>query len=241
MNKIFSVIIIGSLFFSTIVFANGSKHGSNKASSEVSLNDVSYIDEIYAGMMSVKEYPSKEVLQKAIAGFVRLKSEGSVREDKNLLTIIDFSKSSNSKRLWIIDLDSRKVVHNTYVAHGRNSGNEFAKNFSNTPNSYSSSLGFYITAETYFGKHGLSLRLDGVEKNINHNARKRAIVMHGADYVSTDFIEKNGRLGRSYGCPSVPMEEHQTIIETIKEGSVMFIYAPDKNYAAASELFRGNI
>ena len=179
--------------------------------------------------------PSYEVFATALKGFNNLKNkEGSIKKD--MLTVIDFSKSSNEKRLWVIDLINRKVIFHDYVAHGRNSGNEFVKSFSNLPQSYQSSIGFYVTAETYFGKHGLSLRLDGKDKDFNHNARKRAIVMHGADYVSDNFIKKYGRLGRSYGCPSVPMESYKDVIETIKGGSCLFIYYPDSDFLTKSDV-----
>ncbi|MCK9270041.1 MAG: murein L,D-transpeptidase catalytic domain family protein [Bacteroidales bacterium] len=174
-------------------------------------------------------YPPYDIFELALKGYNNLSStRGVVR--KNILTVIDFSKSSNEKRLWVIDLDAHKVLFNDYVAHGRNSGDGFAKFFSDKPGSYMSSIGFYVTGKTYQGKHGLSLRLDGVDGNFNKNARDRAIVMHGADYVSADFIKKYGRLGRSYGCPSLSMDIYKDVIETICDGSLLFIYYPDKNY-----------
>ena len=134
--------------------------------------------------------------------------------------------SSKKQRLWVIDLKNNIILFQSLVAHGRNSGNEFAGKFSNNPQSYQSSLGFYATGETYYGKHGYSLRLDGLEKEINNNARKRAIVIHGADYVSENFIKQNGRLGRSLGCPSLPMNISKEIIDTIKNKSGLFVYHP---------------
>ena len=116
------------------------------------------------------------------------------------------------------------------VAHGKNTGGLLAKNFSNTIGSKQSSLGFYITGNTYTGKHGLSLYLNGIEPNINDNAKERAIVIHGASYVSQDFISENGRLGRSFGCPAVPVSKHKTIINTIKNGSCLFMYYPSAYY-----------
>jgi hypothetical protein len=111
-----------------------------------------------------------------------LQTKGKIQ--KNILTLIDFSLSSNVKRLWIIDLNTKTVLFNSLVAHGRNTGNEFAASFSNKSESFKSSLGFYATGEVYQGKHGLSLRLDGLERGVNDNARARAVVMHGADYVA---------------------------------------------------------
>ena len=122
------------------------------------------------------------------------------------------------------------------VAHGKNSGWEIPKSFSNQSNSYKSSLGFYLTAETYTGKHGLSLRLDGMEKGINDNARKRHIVIHSADYVSYEFTKKIGRLGRSFGCPSLPAKNYNKVIDLIKDKSVIFIYSPQPDYLTKSEL-----
>lgn len=178
--------------------------------------------------------PDMLLFQKAYKGFYELKSQGLVKKD--VLTVIDFRLSSKKKRLWVIDLQQLKVLHYTLVAHGKNTGDEFASYFSNRPESNQSSLGFYLTGDTYIGKHGLSLYLDGVEKGINDKARSRSIVMHGADYVSKSFIDRYGRLGRSFGCPSVPMELHEDIINEIKEKSCLFIYYPDNNYVSHSSL-----
>ncbi len=144
----------------------------------------------------------------------------------NLLTLIDFSLPSTARRLWTINLETGEVIFNTFVAHGRNSGNNEAESFSNIPQSFQSSLGFYLTSQVYSGKHGRSLRLTGLEKNINDKAWERAIVIHGADYVSENFIKVHGRLGRSHGCPAIPPEITAEFIETVKEGSLLFIYHP---------------
>jgi hypothetical protein len=129
-------------------------------------------------------------------------------------------------------------LYHCLVSHGRNSGDVMAENFSNKPGSYASSPGFYTTGETYFGKHGFSLRLNGIEHGINDKARERAIVIHGADYVSSEFIEKNGRLGRSLGCPAVPEELSAEIIETIKDGTCLFVYAPAESYLSNSPVIK---
>jgi hypothetical protein len=180
------------------------------------------------------ELPTRDSFTKALEGYFRLEETGKIK--KSLLTVVDFSLSANEKRLWVIDLVSNVILHQTYVAHGRNTGYEFANAFSNIPESFQSSLGFYATAETYFGKHGYSLRLDGLEKGINDKARARAIVIHGADYVSENFISQNGRLGRSLGCPSLPMEESKKIIDLIKDKSCLFIYYPSEEYLKKSQL-----
>ena len=155
--------------------------------------------------------------------------------NERLLTIIDFTKPSTEKRLFVIDLENNKLLYHTLVAHGKNTGLNIAEHFSNTSQSLQSSLGFYNTSEPYFGKHGYSLRLDGLEDNINDNARKRAIVIHGAWYVSEDFIEENGRLGRSWGCPALPVEQTREIIDLIKNGSCLYIYAEDQDYLDKSD------
>ena len=179
---------------------------------------------------------SESTFQLALNGWKKLKMSGTV--SKNIISICDFSQSSTKKRLYIIDLVNGKLLFNTLVAHGKNTGDEFARFFSNEPSSYKSSLGFYTTKETYLGEHGLSLKLKGDEPGFNDKAEERSIVMHGADYVCTNFIDQFGRLGRSFGCPSVPVEFHQQIINTIKEGSCLFVYYPDKKYLAASALLR---
>lgn len=156
--------------------------------------------------------------------------------NENLLTIIDFTKASTEKRLFVIDLESRQLLFHTLVAHGKNTGFDIAERFSNTSQSLQSSLGFFTTAEPYFGKHGISLRLDGLEKGINDNARARAIVIHGATYVSEGFIDDFGRLGRSWGCPALPVDLAQEIIDLIKDGSCLYIYSDDENYLESSGL-----
>jgi hypothetical protein len=166
--------------------------------------------------------PKIESFTKALRGFYLLKEKGLIKKD--ILTIIDFSLSSNNKRLWVIDLATNTILFHSLVAHGRNTGGEFANNFSNTNQSLMSSLGFYVTAETYKGKHGVSLKLDGLEKGINDNARERAVVIHGASYVSESFIKTNKILGRSQGCPAIPENLATPIINTIMNGSCLFIY-----------------
>lgn len=152
----------------------------------------------------------------------------------SVLTIVDMSQPSTSKRLYVIDLANRKLLFNTYVAHGQNSGDLTARQFSNQPDSYQSSLGFYQTLHTYYGKHGLSLKLKGLEKGFNDKAYDRSIVVHGADYVCEEFIKHNGRLGQSQGCPAVPNYLSKAIIQTIKDGSCLFIYYPDPAYLSRS-------
>jgi hypothetical protein len=183
----------------------------------------------------IEGLPDLRLLKTALAGY-ELLSDQQTFSSPGVITIIDYSLPSNKERLWVIDLVNAKVIYRCLVSHGRNSGDLMAENFSNKPGSYASSPGFYSTGETYKGKHGLSLKLDGLEKGINDKARERAIVVHGADYVSPNFIRENGRLGRSLGCPAVPEELSTEIIETIKGGSCFFIYAPKASYTANSPI-----
>jgi hypothetical protein len=183
------------------------------------------------------EFPPLHLLQTALAGYEILVEENSISRPE-VITIIDFSLQSDKERLWVIDLHQGKVLYHCLVSHGRNSGELMAENFSNTPGSFESSPGFYVTGETYIGKNGLSLALDGLETGINDKARERAIVIHGADYVSDDFIRTHGRLGRSQGCPAIPVELSEEIIKTIKGGSCLFIYAPTPNYTSNSHIIR---
>ncbi len=182
---------------------------------------------------------NEEVFFKAMTGFENLKKAGLLNQDSHLLTVCDFSMSSNTKRLWVIDMNEKKVLFNSLVAHGKNTGDEFATNFSNTESSLQSSLGFYITDATYQGDNGYSLKLLGMDKGFNDAAYRRAIVMHGADYVSDQFAAVHKRIGRSWGCPAVPRDLTQPIINTIKGRNCLFIYYPDQNYLSRSEWLKG--
>lgn len=178
---------------------------------------------------------SYNAFQQGVIGYCNLLETGEV-ETSTPLTIIDFSLPSSERRFFTIDLKEKRLLFYTHVAHGRNSGLVEATKFSNTVNSLQSSLGFYKTAETYTGQHGYSLMLDGLEPGYNSNARKRAIVIHPANYVSRSFLRQHGRMGRSWGCPALSPEVSKEIIDTIKDGSCLFIYAPDENYSTTSSL-----
>jgi hypothetical protein len=168
---------------------------------------------------------SREAFEYAKEGFEKLKAQHKVKNN-DVITVIDFSLPSNKKRMFIIDLDDYKVLFNTLVSHGMNTGTERATNFSNENSSHKSSPGFYVTRETYIGKHGLSLRLDGMERGINDKALERGIVVHGASYVNESIANARGWIGRSHGCPAVPDQLSTPIINTIKNGTVLFIYHP---------------
>lgn len=169
----------------------------------------------------------------AIRGLDRLMEEGVIVRPE-VISIADFSQPSTKKRLYVIDLENKEILFNTYVSHGRNSGKVKAEKFSNRMSSFQSSIGFYTTSETYRGSHGYSLRLDGLDKGFNDNARNRAIVIHGADYVNEKLIGSQGYIGRSLGCPAVSMDIHKALINTIKEGTLFFAYHPSENYLRRS-------
>ena len=180
---------------------------------------------------------SKQAFVEGIKGYKILLSQGKLNND-GIITIADFSLPSTQKRLFVIDLENYKLLFNTFVAHGRNSGKEYANRFSNSPRSHMSSLGFYVTQDTYYGENGLSLRLEGEEKGINDNAESRAIVIHPAAYVSESTVKSLGYLGRSYGCPAIPQKVAAPIIKTIKDGSCFFVYSDNKKYISRSPLLQ---
>ena len=171
-------------------------------------------------------------------GYKQLLEAGRIY-NKEVISICDFSQSSRRKRLYIINVEEMKVLFNTYVAHGRKSGGEYARSFSNNPESHKSSLGFYVTRQTYYGGHGLSLTIEGLEAGINDKADARKIVVHGSDYVGANFLRMNRFNGRSFGCPAVPAKDCQKVINTIKDGSCLFIYHPTKNYISKSKILNG--
>jgi len=172
-------------------------------------------------------------LRLALQGYFNLNRQGLIRR-QGIITLIDFDKPSSEKRLFIIDIDNGTVLHSSLVAHGRGSGEEMATSFSNKPGSNQSSLGFYLTENTYTGKNGYSLVLKGLDQGINDKAQSRSIVIHGAEYVSEEYIRMNGRLGRSQGCPALSLDEYQEVIELIKDGSCLFIYHNGQDYASRS-------
>lgn len=180
--------------------------------------------------------PNLASFKNGMLGYYKLEEQGKVKKD--ILTIIDFTLSSKKNRLWVLDMENQKVLMNTVVSHGKNTGGEFATKFSNTVNSLQSSLGFYVTGETYFGKNGLSLFIDGMEKEFNSRARERYVVIHGADYANPEVAKRTGRLGRSYGCPAVPTALTQKFIDIIKDQSVVYIHSNDPTYIKKSQMIR---
>lgn len=194
-------------------------------------------DILYENMDLQKAGISKDAIKYAVAGYNNLLNEDRVPNSR-YLTILDFSKPLNKKRFFLLDLEQQEVVLSTYVMHGKNSGKADAVSFSNQVNSYKSSLGFYLTNETYKGMRGYSLRLQGLEKGYNNNAMKRAIVLHGSNYISEARVKK-GKIGRSEGCPAIPMPQATGVIDKVKGGSVLFIYHPSEKYLEESPVLNG--
>lgn len=175
---------------------------------------------------------NRQVLKMALAAYKKADSKGTVK--KPVLTVIDYSLPSYKQRMWIFDLKNEKLLYNTYVAHGRNSGADIPRHFSNKSSSKETSLGTFVTSSTYMGSKGLSLNLQGLETGFNDNAYNRRVVIHGAWYVEPEFIKKSGRAGRSWGCPSIAKTLAKPVIDIIKNGSVVFAYYPDKYYLSHS-------
>lgn len=191
----------------------------------------SFINKLYGQIdFSKGEKLNPVVFNNAMHGYLNLQAAGKLNEDKHILSVADFSQSSTRSRLWIIDLKAKKVLFNTYVAHGQGSGLDLPTVFSNQDGTHASSLGFYVTGNTYIGQHGNSLRLNGMDKGFNDAALSRGIVVHAAGYVSKANIAGQGRLGRSWGCPAVSPALAQPIINIIKDGTCLFIYYPDPSY-----------
>lgn len=191
-----------------------------------------YLDEIYNTAQLHEAGLDYTVFQKAVTGYFNLKSAGQVPQTSSVITIVDLAKSSTSKRMWIIDLLDKNLLMHTWVAHGNGSGDDVPTYFSNANDSHASSLGFYITNGVYHGKHGQSLKLDGLDAGFNDNARSRGIVVHGARYVSPGTINALGRLGRSEGCPAVPAKLINKVIGAIKGKTVLFINGNDNTYSS---------
>lgn len=175
---------------------------------------------------------TKKILEMALKATTRAWRKG--KGTKPILTIIDYSRPSTAKRLWVLDLEANKLLFHELVAHGKGSGDNRARTFSNQPGSLASSLGLYQTGGTYQGKHGYTLKLRGLEPGFNDKAEDRSIVIHGAWYVSAAFAKQHGRLGRSWGCPALRKAISKRLIDTIKDGSLIFAYYPDRAWLGGS-------
>jgi hypothetical protein len=240
-NKHWSVraLIAAGLFVSmSLAFTSSKTSLSNTVANKLAVVKSSFVeakmpmyDSLGLGSLGL----SREAFEYALTGFNNLVNTGKVTKD-NILSILDFTLPSGKKRFFVIDLAAGELVFNTYAAHGKNSGTTTATKFSNKPNSNQSSLGFYVTGDTYNGKHGCSLRLEGKEKGINDNAMSRGIVMHSASYVDESIIARQGFIGRSQGCPALPGNISKLVIDKIKNGSCLFLYSPDKKYVSQSKI-----
>jgi hypothetical protein len=197
--------------------------------------DSSQQESLYDNMRLDSVGLSREAFEDALKGYQHLEEIGRIK-NPDIISIIDFSLSSTKKRLFVIDLKNKLLLFNTLVSHGRNSGKDIASAFSNQMNSFKSSLGFYITGNTYTGEHGYSLRLEGEEAGINDNALSRGIVMHSANYVNESLGKIQGYIGRSLGCPAIPENVHRKVIERIRNGTCLFLYSPDKYYSAHTKI-----
>ncbi|MFA6944429.1 MAG: murein L,D-transpeptidase catalytic domain family protein [Pedobacter sp.] len=236
-------------FFGTSVDEGAARTLTNANTNSGTELFVQHVNSIYDQAGLAESGLDQDVFKKALVGYYNLKKTQLLSTQKAILTIIDFSRKSSQKRLWIIDLEKSKLLFHTLVAHGQGSGLDMATRFSNQANSHQSSLGFYVTSDTYQGKHGLSMRLEGMDKGFNTNAKDRAVVIHGADYVSESFVNTHGRLGRSHGCPALPADLTKTIINTIKGQTCLFINGSvadyksnylDQNIAVSNFISSGN-
>ena len=192
------------------------------------------IKELYNELNAAQYDLSFTAFRYAYIGYQTMKKQHRLN-NKELFSIIDFTKDCNSKRFYTIDLEKMKIVYYTYVAHGKKSGERMATSFSDAVESNKSSIGFYITGNTYNGGNGYSLILNGDEKGYNSNLAKRSVVVHAADYANEDYIARNGRMGRSLGCPALPENIYKQVIETIKEKTMIFAYYNDAKYLKTSK------
>lgn len=226
------VLFLYSLFFLVPAFFSNVQ---TTAEEPTVVEDVLSESEQLYMEMQLEGVVKYEAFEQALEGYHQIDHQ------KGIMTLIDFSKPSTEKRLYVFDMNEQKLLFVSYVSHGKNSGGNFAKYFSNRVGSYKSSLGFYVTENTYMGSNGYSLVLNGLEKGINDRAKERAIVIHGASYSNASMIVSAGRLGRSMGCPALPTQINRPIIDAIKEGSVLYIYADNPEYEKKSSFlsFRG--
>ncbi len=193
---------------------------------------------LYDSMKLGESGLNQKAFEYAWRGYHNLVKKGELKKS-GILSICDFTQSSRNKRLYVIDVAHKKLIYNTYVSHGMNSGVEYATSFSNRPESFKSSLGFFVTSKTYFGRNGLSLKVKGLEKGYNDLAARRHIVLHGSNYITPDYLKDNGEMGRSLGCAAMPNVVSPNIIKTIKNGSCLFIYSPSVKYLNASSVING--
>jgi hypothetical protein len=231
--SIFTVILLSVTIISWKPISSGNVNTNNPAAAVIEKNIFEkYVDEVYQTAQLAQTGLGEDVFRKAVTGFINLKLANKVSQTSGIITVVDFNKPSREKRMWIVDLLTKHLLINTWVAHGQGSGNDMANNFSNIDDSHKSSLGFFIADDVYFGKHGRSLRLDGMDEGFNDAARAREIVVHAAGYVGESTIAQLGRLGRSWGCPAVSPQVSNQVIDAIKGKTVFFINGNDNNYTS---------
>ncbi|WEA01685.1 murein L,D-transpeptidase catalytic domain family protein [Mucilaginibacter sp. SJ] len=227
-----------SIFFLSATILSWKSDGANRSVSVRKENAAfttkelfeQYVNNLYEAAHLKEAGLAFNVFEKAVTGYTNLKLSHQVPQSSEVLTVVDFSKSSREKRMWIINLLNKQLVLNTWVAHGSGSGQEMANHFSDANDSHESSLGFYVTDKVYNGKHGRSLYLDGMDEGFNGNARMRSIVVHGANYVGPAAINEQGYIGRSFGCPAVSPKVVNKVINTIAGKTVLFINGNDESY-----------
>ena len=233
MNKRYLFLVL-IFILSTFLYFSNAQTGLSKerqlALKKAELN----IKELYNELNAAQYDLSFTAFRYAYIGYQTMKKQHRLN-NKELFSIIDFTKDCNSKRFYTIDLEKMKIVYYTYVAHGKKSGERMATSFSAAVESNKRSIGFYITGNTYNGGNGYSLILHGDEKGYNSNLAKRSVVVHAADYANEDYIARNGRMGRSLGCPALPENIYKQVIETIKEKTMIFAYYNDAKYLKTSK------
>lgn len=201
---------------------------------------VRYMDSVYNRVNLGRTGLKKDVFYKAYKGYQHLLNEGKINKP-DILTIVDYSQSSKSRRFYVINLKTGRLLYNTYVSHGKNSGGEYANSFSNAHNSNKSSLGFMVTGNSYVGRAGYSLKLHGMENRYNSNVYGRGVVMHGSDYVNQNRADEGANMGRSWGCPAVPQSLSREIINLLKDGSCFFVWGNNNDYARSSNIVNAKV
>jgi hypothetical protein len=225
--------ILRIVFLFSVILLTPTGHFS-RSENPTEISEKDYCYQLYMEMQ-LNDIINYTAFSQAFAGYNIIEAK-----NKDILTVIDFSKPSTEERMYVLDLREKKILFSSHVSHGRNSGENYATTFSNKNGSFMSSLGFYLTEGTYQGKNGYSLILNGLEEGINDKAKQRAIVIHGADYCNPAMTSHGHRLGRSLGCPALPHNVCKPIINTIKNGTLLFIYADDKDYMAKSRILATN-
>lgn len=237
--KIFLLAFIGVFTLLSNSISNSAPGGKEINSGSDIISDKEYNQLLISSLYTDCELTDKldfNVFKSAMDGYNSIDLA-----NKKLLSIIDYSKPSTEKRLFIIDIENHKLLYQTLVAHGKKSGYVNATKFSNKYGSHKSSLGFFRTGNSYYGIRGYSLKLEGLEKGINDNARQRGIIIHGANYVDERLANGNGVIGRSWGCPAVSKKLSKEIINLLKGGSLLYIYANDELYKENSVIANLNV